>query len=60
MTKMVAPADAKSASIRVKVIRANGRIEDHGVVAFYHKNPIKRWAFKAVRAIKRMLPWRQS
>lgn len=60
MTKMVAPVGAKSASIRVTVIRANGRVEDHGVVAFYHRNPLYRWAYRVRRAIRRILPWRQS
>ena len=60
MTKMVAPNGARSAAIRVKVIRANGRIEDHGVVAYYHRNPLYRWAYRVRRAFKRMLPWRQS
>ena len=60
MTKMVAPAGVRSASISVKVIRADGRVEDHGTVAFFHKNPLYRWAYRVRRAIKRMLPWRQS
>ncbi|MBK8246099.1 MAG: hypothetical protein IPK85_01645 [Gemmatimonadetes bacterium] len=60
MTKLAAPANAKSASIRVTVIRADGRVEDHGVVAFYHRNPLYRWAYRVRRAIRRILPWRQS
>lgn len=28
-----------------KVIRADGTIEDLGVIAYYHKNPIKRCAY---------------
>lgn len=60
MTKMVVPNTARSAAIRVKVIRANGRVEDHGVVAFYHRNPLYRWAYRVRRAIRRFLPWRQS
>ena len=60
MTKMVAPAGVRSASISVKVIRADGRVEDHGTVAFFHKNPLYRWAYRVRRAVKRMMPWRQS
>jgi len=60
MTKLAAPANAKSVSIRATVIRADGRVEDHGVVAFYHRNPLYRWTYRVRRAIKRMLPWRQS
>ncbi len=60
MSKMVVPANARQASIRATVIRADGRVEHLGVVAFYHRNPLYRWAFWLKRAIKRMLPWRQS
>jgi hypothetical protein len=28
-----------------KVIRANGSVEDLGVIAYYHKNPVKRCAY---------------
>ena len=36
-----------------KVCPACGReavIQDHGVVAYYHKNPVKRWWFKVKKA----------
>jgi hypothetical protein len=38
----------REATIAVKVIRADGTEEDHGVVSYYHKNPIKRllWRLK--------------
>jgi len=29
-------------STEIKVIRRDGRIEDHGVVSFWHRNPLKR------------------
>ena len=60
MSKMVVPANARQASIRATVIRADGRVEDLGVVAFYHRNPLYRWAYRVRRAIRRILPWRQS
>ena len=25
-------------------------VQDHGVVAYYHKNPVKRWWFKIKKA----------
>ncbi len=34
---------AKEAKIEIKVIRANGTVEDLGVVSYWHKNPLKRW-----------------
>lgn len=60
MTKMVVPTGAKSASIRARVIRADGRVEDHGVIAAWHRNPLIRFAYRVRLAIKRILPWRQS
>ena len=60
MTKMVVPANARQASIRATVIRADGRVEHLGVVAFYHRNPLYRWAYRVRRALRRILPWRQS
>jgi hypothetical protein len=38
--------DVKQSSISAVVIRADGTIEDLGVVSYYHKNPLKRWIFK--------------
>lgn len=36
------------ATIEITVIRADGTREDHGVVSYWHKNPLKRaaWAIK--------------
>lgn len=43
-----AKADVKEASIQATVIRADGRIEELGVISYYHRNPLKRamWALK--------------
>jgi hypothetical protein len=38
--------DCKSAEVSMQIIRANGKIEDLGVVSYYHKNPLKRAIFK--------------
>lgn len=37
-------AKARSSSISVVVTRANGTVEDFGVVSYWHRNPLKRWA----------------
>ncbi len=34
---------AKSGSLEITVIRANGDVEELGVVSYYHKNPIINW-----------------
>lgn len=38
--------NAESAELRIVVHRADGRVEDLGTVAYWHKNPLKRWAWK--------------
>ena len=60
MTRMIVPAKTKSASISATVIRANGRVESLGVIAYYHRNPLYRWAYRVRRALRRILSWRQS
>lgn len=36
--------NAKSSSISVVVTRADGRVENFGLVSYWHRNPLKRWA----------------
>lgn len=40
---MVVGGPATEGSIEITVIRANGDVEELGVVSYYHKNPIKNW-----------------
>ena len=44
--------DCKSAEVSMVVIRANGAVEDLGVVSYYHKNPFKRLIFKIKQYLK--------
>jgi hypothetical protein len=46
------PAGAKQASIEVTVIRADGRVERLGEVAYWHKNPLRRIAWRVRRLLK--------
>lgn len=32
----------KRAELQIVVTRADGTVEDHGTVAYYHRNPLKR------------------
>lgn len=34
------PVNAKQASLHAVVTRADGRVENLGVISFYHKNPL--------------------
>jgi hypothetical protein len=40
------------ASIEVTVIRADGTREEHGVVSYYHRNPLKRAVWAAKQKLK--------
>lgn len=45
-------ASSKSEQIiRAVVHRANGDVEDHGIVSYWHKNPLMRWTWKIRRAL---------
>ncbi len=44
-------AAMKEASISAKVIRADGTVEDKGVIAYWSRNPLKRIAYKIKKFI---------
>ena len=52
MSEYKTMGDVKEAEMSIQIIRANGTIEDLGVVSYYHKNPLKRWAFKLKQLLK--------
>lgn len=39
---IISRTNAKSSSIRAVIIRADGRVEDRGLIAFWHRNPLIR------------------
>lgn len=49
---MIVRGQAKSSSISAVVTRADGSIENLGVIAYWHKNPLKRWAVNCYIKIK--------
>lgn len=51
---ILAPAPVKQASIAAVVIRADGTREDLGVIAYYHKNPLRRWAWSLKQLFKQL------
>lgn len=55
---MVVPVDAKEASIEVVVIRRDGRIENLGTVAYWHRNPLRRALFHVKTALRKVKSWR--
>lgn len=38
--------DISESSFSAVVTRADGTIEDLGIIAYYNKNPLKLWAWK--------------
>lgn len=44
--KTAAAANLQMASIEARVTRADGRVEEHGVVAYYNRNPWLMWKWK--------------
>lgn len=53
MSDQAAKGGVREATIEVVVIRADGTREDHGVVSYYHKNPLKRAAWAAKQKLKK-------
>lgn len=51
---MQAPVNAKQAAISVVVRRADGSVEDYGVVSYYHRQPLRRWLFALRRRFGRV------
>lgn len=43
---------AKSSSISAVITRADGSIENLGMIAYWHKNPLKRWVVNCCIKIK--------
>jgi hypothetical protein len=48
MSSMIVPSNAKEAQISAVITRADGTIEQLGVVSYWHRNPLKRifWSIK--------------
>jgi hypothetical protein len=45
----------KQASIDAVVIRADGTRVDLGTIAYYHRNPLRRWAWSLRKLGRRMV-----
>lgn len=57
MAKIKTEAAAEEVTLHVVVTHADGTVEDHGEVAYYHKNPLRRW----LRPLqKKVMGWRRS
>ncbi len=53
MTGSFLRGGAKKSDLRAVITRANGTVEDLGVIAYWHRNPIIRWSWAAHSWLKR-------
>jgi hypothetical protein len=47
-------SNAKEIQFIATVIRADGRVENLGVIDYWHKNPIKRFIWKLKKFLERI------
>ena len=50
--KVVAGIKPRSAEISAVVIRADGRREELGTIAYYHRNPLRRFVWRVKQFFK--------
>ena len=53
-----APTGAESVSVEARVIRADGTVEDLGRIAYWHRNPLRRWAWSIQQLLRGRRPGR--
>lgn len=46
-------SEIKSAEIQAVIIGVDGSVRDLGTIAYYHRNPLKRFAFWLKKKLKR-------
>lgn len=54
MPIMRANSNIKMASVEAVVTKADGTIENLGVISYYHRNPLRRWAWHTAKAAKHL------
>jgi hypothetical protein len=50
----VAHSNAKEIKLIATITRANGTIEELGVIDYWHKNPMKRFVWKLKKFLERI------
>lgn len=56
MADMTGKGQPKKVTWEAVVIRADGAREDLGVVSYYHRNPLKRWAWSIKQKVRNAWP----
>lgn len=57
MGQIKTDAKAKEVSLEIVVTRADGTVENLGEVAYFHRNPLRRWLRPLQKKVK---SWRHS
>jgi hypothetical protein len=52
MPEQNAQGSVKELTIEAVVIRKDGTREDHGIISYYHRNPLKRLAWAAKQKLR--------
>lgn len=52
MSNLMVSQPVRAATIEAVVIRADGTRQALGIIAFYHRNPLRRWAWRISRLLK--------
>ncbi len=60
MSIVVANAKAKTSTIHAVVTRADGRVEDLGLIAYWSRNPLKNFAVNAFIKLRDRIYGRKS
>lgn len=55
MSGIAVTQNVKEASIEAVVIRADGRVERLGKISYYHRNPLRRLAWRITELVRRLL-----
>ncbi len=42
----------ESVSVQARVIRADGRVEELGTIAYWHRNPLRRLAWRLTQLLR--------
>ena len=52
MSQINTRIEVKEQSVSAVVTRADGTVEDLGLIAYYHRNPLRRMAYKIRKLLK--------
>lgn len=52
MPDLTSSSGYRSIVLEARVIRADGRVEDLGAIAYWHRNPLRRWAWRITRWLR--------